>query len=136
MNFQSPIGALGWVAMGGLMAGVVAKDILFKGREIPFVVQLFSVILFVGLVVRGLFKAKSESMREARYTFRVPDMNCKHCQSAVENSLKEIPGIKSVEISLDERLVKVDGEVDEKTIAKQIEKAGFNWRQSRTRSIQ
>jgi len=119
--------ALGFgILLDSLMAGVVAKDILFKGREIPYIVQLFSVILFVGLVARGLFKAKKESTHEARYTFRVPDMNCKHCQSAVENALKGIPGIRSVEISLDERLVKVDGEVDEKTITKQIEKAGFN----------
>jgi uncharacterized membrane protein YraQ (UPF0718 family)/copper chaperone CopZ len=118
--------ALGFgILLDSLMSGVVAQDILFKGREVPYVVQIFSVILFVGLVGRGLFKGKRVSMQEAKYTFRVPDMNCKHCQSAVENALKGIPGIKSVEISLDERLVKVDGDVDEKTVTEQIKKAGF-----------
>jgi copper chaperone CopZ len=114
------------ILLDSLLAGVTVKEMLFKGREIPFALQVFSVLLFVGLVIRGFFKKKSESTSKMRYTFHVPDMNCKHCQSAVEKALKGIPGVKSVEISLDQRLVKVDGEVDQKTITKQIEKAGFN----------
>jgi uncharacterized membrane protein YraQ (UPF0718 family)/copper chaperone CopZ len=118
--------ALGFgILLDSLMSGVVAKDILFKGREIPYVVQIFSVILFVGLVVRSWFKAKSESMQKARYTFRVPDMNCKHCQAAVKQALKGIPGVKNVEVLLDEKLVKIDGEVDKTTITEQLEKAGY-----------
>ncbi|MCK4403714.1 MAG: heavy-metal-associated domain-containing protein [candidate division Zixibacteria bacterium] len=64
-------------------------------------------------------------MREAKYTFYVPDMDCKHCQSAVEKALKEIPGVRNVEVLLEEKLVKVDGEVDKTTITEQLEKAGY-----------
>ena len=113
------------ILLDSLLAGVTVKEMLFKGREIPFTLQVFSVLLFVGLVIRGQFKKKSESTSKMRYTFHVPDMNCKHCQSAVEKALKGIPGVKNVEISLDQRLVKVDGEVNEKIISEQIEKAGF-----------
>jgi uncharacterized membrane protein YraQ (UPF0718 family)/copper chaperone CopZ len=114
------------ILLDSLLAGVTINEMLFKGREIPFAVQLLSVLLFVGLVIRGIFKKKSESTGEMKYTFHVPDMNCKHCQSAVEKALKGIPGVKNVTISLDQRLVKVDGDVDKKTITEQIEKAGFN----------
>jgi copper chaperone CopZ len=113
------------IMLDSLLTGVTVKEMLFKGRETPFVLQLLSVFLFVGLVIRGLFKKKSESTSKMKYTFHVPDMNCKHCQSAVEKALKGIPGVKNVEISLDQRMVKVDGEVDERTISEQIEKAGF-----------
>ncbi len=113
------------IVLDALLAGVVVKDMLFKGREIPYVVQLLSVALFVGLLIKGFWRAKSEKMTEAKHAFRVPDMNCKHCQSAVEKAVKEIPGVKNVEISLDERLIRVDGDVDEKLIAKRIEEAGF-----------
>jgi len=108
-----------------LMSGVVIKDILFKGREIPYSVKLISTFLFVGLVIKSFLKAKGEKMREAKYTFHVPDMNCKHCQSAVEKALKGIPGIQDVEVSLSERLVKVTGNVNEKSIREELEKAGF-----------
>jgi uncharacterized membrane protein YraQ (UPF0718 family)/copper chaperone CopZ len=113
------------ILLDSMLAGATVKEMLFKGREIPFALQLLSVLLFFGLVIRGLFKKKSESTSKMKYTFHVPDMNCKHCQSAVEKALKGIPGVKNVTISLDQRLVKVDGEVDEKTVTEQIEKAGF-----------
>jgi hypothetical protein len=114
------------ILLDSMLTGLTAKEMLFKGREMPFAVQLLSVLLFLGLVFWGLFKKKSETTGQMKYTFHVPDMNCKHCQSAVEKALKGIPGVKNVEVSLDRRMVKVDGEVDKKTITEQIEKAGFN----------
>lgn len=60
------------------------------------------------------------------YSFLVPNMTCKHCQMTIEQALKKVPGIKKVEVYLDEKLVKVDGDIDENKIIKQIEKAGYN----------
>jgi copper chaperone CopZ len=39
--------------------------------------------------------------------------------------LKKVPGIKKVEVYLDEKLVKIDGEIDEEAVVKQIEDAGY-----------
>ena len=61
-----------------------------------------------------------------KYTFHVPDMECKHCQMTLQQALKEMPGVKNVEVLLGEKLVKVDGDVDETTITEQIEKAGYS----------
>lgn len=113
------------IVLDFLMGGVVVKEILFKGREIPFWLQLGSLILFVGLVSRSLFKARGEKMPEARYTFHVPNMECKHCQMKVEQAVKEIPGVRNVEVLLGDNLVKVDGEVDEKSLKQRIEEAGY-----------
>ncbi len=99
---------------------------LFKGRELPYSIQLLAVVLFLGLVVRALWKGKGETMQEAKFTFTVPDMNCKHCQATVAKALNEIPGITNVEISLDDRQVKVNGDVDRETVEKKIKEAGFN----------
>ena len=52
-------------------------------------------------------------------------MNCKHCQSAVEQALEDTPGVRSAEVLLDERLVKVDGEIDGETVLKRLKKAGY-----------
>jgi len=113
------------ILLDSLLGGVVVKDILFKGREIPNSVKLISTFLFIGLVIKSFLKTKGEKMGEAKYIFHVPDMDCKHCQSAVEKALKGIPGVKNVEVLLDKKLVKVDGEVDKTTIAEQLEKAGY-----------
>ena len=65
-------------------------------------------------------------MSEAKYTFQVPDMDCKHCQASLEQALNGTPGVRRVEVLLDEKLVRVDGEVEETTILKRIEKAGYS----------
>ncbi|MCK4224704.1 MAG: permease [candidate division Zixibacteria bacterium] len=113
------------ILLDSLLGGVVVKDILFKGREIPYSLKLISTLLFVGLVIKSFLKTKEEKMQKAKYAFHVPDMNCKHCQSAVEKALKEIPGVQNFEVLLEEKLVKVDGDVDEATITKQLKKAGY-----------
>jgi uncharacterized membrane protein YraQ (UPF0718 family)/copper chaperone CopZ len=113
------------IVLDFLMGGVVVRDMLFKGRELPFWLQLGSLILFVGLVSRSLFETKGKKMPEARYTFHVPDMECKHCQLKVEQAVKEVPGVRNVEVLLGDNLVKVDGEVDEKSLKEKIEEAGY-----------
>jgi uncharacterized membrane protein YraQ (UPF0718 family)/copper chaperone CopZ len=114
------------LVLDSLVSGVTAKEMLFKGKELPFSVQLLAVVLFLGLVVRALWKRKGETMQEAKFTFTVPDMNCKHCQATVKKALEGVPGVTSVETSLDERLVMVNGDVDRETVEKKIKEAGFN----------
>jgi copper chaperone CopZ len=113
------------IVLDFLMGGVVVRDMLFKGRELPYWLQLGSLIFFVGLVSRTLFKGKGGKMPEARYTFHVPNMECKHCQAKVEQAVKELPGVTSVQVMLGDNLVRVDGEVDEKSLKEKIEKAGY-----------
>jgi copper chaperone CopZ len=88
----------------------MVREMLFKGREIPYPLKLISTVLFVVLIFKSFWKSKKERVPEAKYTFCVPDMDCKHCQTAIE---------------LDEKLVKVDGQVDGTNILKRIEKAGY-----------
>ena len=114
------------LTLDSVLSGVEAQEMLFHGKALPFVVQLICVFLFLGLVARSVLKKKTERMQQARFTFSVPDMNCKHCQAAVTKAIQEIPGVTNIEISLDERLVRVDGEVDKRVIEKKIKEAGFN----------
>ncbi|MGB2990345.1 MAG: permease [Candidatus Zixiibacteriota bacterium] len=113
------------LVLDSLLGGAVATDMLFKGRELPFWLQLACLILFVGLVLRGSLGTRKEEMTEARFTFHVPEMECKTCQMKVERAVKELPGVRHVEVLLGDNLVKVDGEVDEKSIEEKLEKAGY-----------
>lgn len=117
------------ILLDALLGEVVVKEMLFKGREIPYAVKLISTLLFVAMIIKSFWKGKTEKTSEAKYTFRVPDMNCKHCQAAVQQTLREIPGVTTVEVLLDERLVKVGGEAKGETILQRLEKAGYTAKQ-------
>jgi uncharacterized membrane protein YraQ (UPF0718 family)/copper chaperone CopZ len=117
------------ILLDSLMGGVVVKEMLFKGREIPYALKLISTLLFFAMIIKSFWKGKGEKISRPKYIFRVPDMNCKHCQAAVQQTLREIPGVTTVEVLLDERLVRVGGEANEKIILKRLEKAGYTAKQ-------
>jgi copper chaperone CopZ len=78
-------------------------------------------------MIIGLTAVKKKNKGyEMDYSFYVPNMTCKHCQMTIEQALKKVPGIKKVEVHLDEKLVKVDGEIDEEAVVKQIQDAGYS----------
>jgi uncharacterized membrane protein YraQ (UPF0718 family)/copper chaperone CopZ len=118
------------LVFGGVLDAVIsqvtANQMLFTGKDLPLALQLSAVILLVGLVARGLLHGKSKTTEEAGITISIPDMNCKHCQAAVTKAIQEIPGVTNIEVSLDERVVKVSGDVERSTIEKKIKEAGYN----------
>ena len=42
-------------------------------------------------------------------SYRVPGMTCEHCTAAVSEELSIVPGVESVAVDLDTKLVKVTG---------------------------
>ncbi|MEN6571988.1 MAG: heavy metal-associated domain-containing protein [Anaerolineaceae bacterium] len=42
--------------------------------------------------------------------FNVPSMHCMHCEHTVKSELSEFPGVKSVNVSLDNKIVTVEYE--------------------------
>jgi copper chaperone len=59
-------------------------------------------------------------------TYRVPDMSCSHCEHAVSTQVGAVPGVRSVAVDLDTKLVLVRGEgFDDAAIRAAIEEAGY-----------
>ncbi|GAG11794.1 unnamed protein product [marine sediment metagenome] len=52
-------------------------------------------------------------------------MTCNYCVVTIRKALKDIPGIKYLEISLSEKLIKIGGEFEEKALVRAIKSAGF-----------
>jgi copper chaperone len=48
-------------------------------------------------------------------TIRVPGIHCDHCKSSIEGALGEVPGVRTAEVSVDDRNVTVD--YDEAAVA-------------------
>jgi copper chaperone len=59
-------------------------------------------------------------------TYTVPAMHCGHCQAAVSEEVGAVPGVESVDVDLDTKLVVVrGGALDDAAIRAAIEEAGY-----------
>jgi copper ion binding protein len=57
----------------------------------------------------------------------IEGMSCGHCVKRVENALKEIDGIKEVEVILEENkaIIEFNGQMEDKTLIDAIDDAGY-----------
>jgi len=59
-------------------------------------------------------------------TYTVPGMHCGHCERAVADEVSAVPGVESVEVQLDTKLVTVTGEgLDDAALRAAIDEAGY-----------
>jgi copper ion binding protein len=64
---------------------------------------------------------------EAKY--EVPDMSCVHCKSSIEESLREVSGVRKAKADPDSKVVEVEydeGQVGEEAVKAAIEDAGYS----------
>ncbi len=58
--------------------------------------------------------------------YRVPAMHCGHCKAAVSEEVRAVPGVESVDVDLDTKLVTVRGAgFDDAAIRAAIDEAGY-----------
>lgn len=60
-------------------------------------------------------------------TLNIEGMTCNHCVKMVEEALKEVPGVKSAKVSLENKTAEVTlkEDVDTEVLKKAVENAGY-----------
>jgi copper chaperone len=59
-------------------------------------------------------------------TYSVPAMHCGHCERAVKEEVSAVPGVASVEVDLETKLVTVTGDsLDDTALRGAIDEAGY-----------
>jgi copper chaperone len=59
-------------------------------------------------------------------TLRVPGMTCEHCRAAIAAELSAVEGVSTIEVDLDEKLVRVRGHaLDDERLRAAIDEAGY-----------
>jgi len=59
-------------------------------------------------------------------TYTVPAIHCSHCAQSIEEEVSEVPGVESVDVDLETKLVKVGGtEVSDALVRAAIQEAGY-----------
>ncbi|OFI06541.1 copper-exporting P-type ATPase A [Clostridium acetireducens DSM 10703] len=57
----------------------------------------------------------------------IEGMSCNHCVMHVKNALVEVPGVKSVEVSLEDKCAIVEGEnLSKENLKKAVEEMGYD----------
>jgi copper chaperone len=60
-------------------------------------------------------------------TYRVDEMSCNHCVVAVSGEVGRVPGVSSVDVDLESKLVRVDGvALDAAAVVDAIDEAGYD----------
>ena len=60
------------------------------------------------------------------HIYTVPGMHCGHCQAAVSEELEGVPGVESVQVDLESKLVTVTGEaLNDAALCAAISEAGY-----------
>ena len=58
--------------------------------------------------------------------YLVPDVSCDHCKHAVSSGLSSVPGVSSVDVDLETKVVTVRGDhLDDDALRAAIEDAGY-----------
>jgi len=61
-------------------------------------------------------------------TFKVPDVSCGHCKSAIEGALRPLDGVQTAEVDVDTKTATVDFDdnvIDRNTLVTVIEEEGY-----------
>ncbi|HEY1369759.1 MAG TPA: heavy-metal-associated domain-containing protein [Gaiellaceae bacterium] len=59
-------------------------------------------------------------------SYSVPGISCGHCRAAITAEVSAVPGVESVEVDLDTKLVAVTGEnLDDAALVAAIDEAGY-----------
>ncbi|MCU0309799.1 MAG: cation transporter [Acidimicrobiales bacterium] len=59
-------------------------------------------------------------------TYLVPDITCDHCRNAIETEFAKLPAAELVEVDLNAKTVRVEGDVAEADGRAAIDEAGFD----------
>ncbi len=56
----------------------------------------------------------------------IEGMSCGHCTSSVEAALKALDGVEKVELSLENKEARVEGNVEDQVLREAVEAIGFD----------
>lgn len=58
-------------------------------------------------------------------TLKIQGMMCGHCRARVEKALKAVPGVETVEVSLENQSAEVTGTATEEQLRQAVTAAGY-----------
>ncbi len=98
------------------------------GEDDTGMITLLSGVLLLLLLLNSRYDLISKfriNRGENMEKISVKDMTCNHCRMTIENSLKNIEGIGKLEVLVDQKEVRYNGNAESDLVKKIIKEAGF-----------
>jgi copper chaperone CopZ len=57
--------------------------------------------------------------------YSVPGISCDHCKHAIEGEVAKVPGVDTVDVTVDAKTVRVVGDADDAAVRAAIDEAGY-----------
>ena len=61
----------------------------------------------------------------AEIVFQINDIHCQKCVEKIRKSLENLSGLEEVQINIDEKIVRIEGEADPTVIDQIIQETGY-----------
>jgi len=101
-------------------------------KMLPVWIKTASAVMLIILILRAFLlkirmnKKINIQAELSENIYKVPDMNCKHCVMSIQNEIRKVSGVKKIDISLADKLVKVNGECNRNEVLNAIRNAGYS----------
>lgn len=59
-------------------------------------------------------------------TYAVPGISCSHCKAAIEAAVTTVDGVDAVDVDVDARIVRVEGDALDGAVRAAIDDAGYD----------
>ena len=104
----------------------IQKHVKLHMASTNYIGMTSSIILLAVIGFAFFYKEKKKVLSGGNIKeIKVSGMKCSHCASCVKNELMECVGVKSVEIDLEKKIVRVEGEITENLLQEKIEGLGY-----------
>lgn len=89
-------------------------------------------LLILNAFVMKLFERfRKENVGSESKVYVVDGMHCNHCKSSVENAVRNVKGVTSVDVNLEQQTVTVEGTASSDKIEKAVTSCGFEFKGER-----
>lgn len=74
---------------------------------------------------------RKENVGSESKVYVVDGMHCNHCKASVENAVRNVKGVTSVDVNLEQQTVTVEGTASSDKIEKAVTSCGFEFKGER-----
>lgn len=74
---------------------------------------------------------RKENVSSESKVYVVEGMHCNHCKASVENAVRNVKGVTSVDVNLEQQTVTVEGTASSDKIEKAVTSCGFEFKGER-----
>lgn len=101
-------------------------------HNFPFFKTVCSILLLIFMLnafIMKLFERfRKNTLNPETKVYLVEGMHCNHCKASVENAVRNVKGVTSAEVNLEQKTVTVEGTASSEKIEKAVTSCGFEFR--------